>query len=800
MSTFNLGVVAPTHKGVYSENIAYKARNIVSYNGGAYMAKKDCQGVSPENTEYWGLMAEAGQGTPIVYNGTLSGLQSDSAVDKTKVYLISNENDTNYFGHMAYWNGSTWVDGGEYQEKEIQDKSVTPNKTNFLQLKDNLWYFENKDEHVTYDKETGFTHFNGPSGRVKFLNIFLEAGIYYFNSFHSDFTGNMSIWFPDGSSKLIVGAGKTTIEVKEAGICSIAVEPFSVSEKRGQFYFGRNEYINRFVKAQFTNESLVLNEGNIPDKLIGLEMLNDDLYNSIKKPNKLYSNEILVTNNHENLTYTSFATGFFLINKNIIESGSFLSRMIFYGMVNREISFYLVHKISSNGYEIIGEMYQTRIGSDNRSEFVFDLDLSNYDDVYLVTNNCSYSTSFGKNAVGFNNVSLSENIFTEGSKHGDWEMYVDIFMNDYKTLDDVNYSEDIRVLNKKVSNVPRTVSSNYLKNLKTVVDEKFVTFNDDFSCTNSIISENGLVCTDYTKTHFKKGTAMDVAKIVARFRFSEDCEFGVYLGSVLGYVNTTEKILNLCTGYGQGNNIPNVSASEAVTFDFVIGHEYVIELIKDAGNYRLKLIDFVTMQEVSLDFTLCTGSGTGGVVTFSGNILCTGFKYCLPHFSYAKVLFLGDSVTQGVGVESDLTKRYCYQLMTKYFGNDGVISGFAGNTTVQGLVRLNEILKLGYEFEYVIVFFGLNDMRNGGSVENWKTNITNLRERIIEAGSKPIVCVPQLLSGSYIASFEEARDFVIAQNWDCIRFDLTNQTGLHPNQVGHTEMYEIACKSLDMII
>ncbi len=128
MSTFNLGVVAPTHKGVYNVNTAYKARNIVSYNGGAYMAKQDCQGVNPENAEYWGLLAEAGQGTPIVYNGSFSSLQSDSVADKTKVYLISDENDTNYFGHIVFWNGSTWVDGGEYAG--ILDQSIELEKLN----------------------------------------------------------------------------------------------------------------------------------------------------------------------------------------------------------------------------------------------------------------------------------------------------------------------------------------------------------------------------------------------------------------------------------------------------------------------------------------------------------------------------------------------------------------------------------------------------------------------------------------------------------------------------------------------
>ena len=144
MSVYNLGVVAPTHKGAYNASTAYKARNIVSFNGGAYMAKQDCQGIAPGDENYWGLLAEAGQGAPLAYDGTLNALQSDTSANKTQIYLISSESDTSYFGHIVFWNGTTWVDGGEYGGK-IEDGSINYFKTNFIKSIENVNILNTKD-------------------------------------------------------------------------------------------------------------------------------------------------------------------------------------------------------------------------------------------------------------------------------------------------------------------------------------------------------------------------------------------------------------------------------------------------------------------------------------------------------------------------------------------------------------------------------------------------------------------------------------------------------------------------------
>lgn len=130
MSVFNLGVVAPTHKGVYNSSTTYKARNIVTYNGGSYMAKQDCQGVSPENNDCWGLLAKEGNGNPSIYNGTFSTLKTDNSADKSKIYLIGSASDTVHYGHIAFWNGNDWVDSGEYAG--VKDGSITESKTNFI--------------------------------------------------------------------------------------------------------------------------------------------------------------------------------------------------------------------------------------------------------------------------------------------------------------------------------------------------------------------------------------------------------------------------------------------------------------------------------------------------------------------------------------------------------------------------------------------------------------------------------------------------------------------------------------------
>lgn len=61
MTTKILGKVAITPKGEYSNATTYQSLDLITYNGGSYLALKETTGNLPTNNEYWQLIAEKGK-------------------------------------------------------------------------------------------------------------------------------------------------------------------------------------------------------------------------------------------------------------------------------------------------------------------------------------------------------------------------------------------------------------------------------------------------------------------------------------------------------------------------------------------------------------------------------------------------------------------------------------------------------------------------------------------------------------------------------------------------------------------
>ena len=61
MATKILGKVAITPKGEYSNATTYQNLDLITYQGGSYLALKETIGNLPTNNEYWQLIAEKGQ-------------------------------------------------------------------------------------------------------------------------------------------------------------------------------------------------------------------------------------------------------------------------------------------------------------------------------------------------------------------------------------------------------------------------------------------------------------------------------------------------------------------------------------------------------------------------------------------------------------------------------------------------------------------------------------------------------------------------------------------------------------------
>lgn len=88
-------------------------------------------------------VTNAVSGSPLVASST-SGMS-----DTTRVYVNTTD------GHWYYYNGSVWTDGGVYQSTEISNLSITPYKTKFFDLTNNLLIPELCLLGKTINKSTG---------------------------------------------------------------------------------------------------------------------------------------------------------------------------------------------------------------------------------------------------------------------------------------------------------------------------------------------------------------------------------------------------------------------------------------------------------------------------------------------------------------------------------------------------------------------------------------------------------------------------------------------------------------------
>lgn len=164
-----------------------------------------------------------------------------------------------------------------------------------------------------------------------------------------------------------------------------------------------------------------------------------------------------------------------------------------------------------------------------------------------------------------------------------------------------------------------------------------------------------------------------------------------------------------------------------------------------------------------------------------------------------KIVTLGDSLTEGYGVEEE--DNYPSQLEKKLIG-DGleveiINKGVSGDTTEDTLMRIDEIVDI--EPDIVILAIGSNDALRALSVEKAKKNIINIIEKLEEHNVKILFCgmrLPPVRGFKYSREFKEM--FIkISEDYDvvfmpyflgdvAIRADLNIDDGIHPNKEGYT--------------
>ena len=180
-----------------------------------------------------------------------------------------------------------------------------------------------------------------------------------------------------------------------------------------------------------------------------------------------------------------------------------------------------------------------------------------------------------------------------------------------------------------------------------------------------------------------------------------------------------------------------------------------------------------------------------------------------------RILFFGDSLTAGYGIDPDFA--YPALIQEKIRQEDlqviAVNAGLSGETSAGGLRRINWLMKK--RIDYLILALGANDGLRGLDAESTATNLQSIisavREkfpdiRIIIAGMK----VPPNMGPRYTSQFEPIFARLAEEN-DAVLIpfllegvaaipELNLPDGIHPNEEGHRVIAETVWKYLEPLI
>lgn len=170
-----------------------------------------------------------------------------------------------------------------------------------------------------------------------------------------------------------------------------------------------------------------------------------------------------------------------------------------------------------------------------------------------------------------------------------------------------------------------------------------------------------------------------------------------------------------------------------------------------------------------------------------------------------KIIFLGDSLTEGYGV--DITSTYTHLLqdkITKENLNWKVVNaGISGSTTASAKGRISWILKDKLKPSLVVIILGANDGLRGHKIPSIKKNLKESIELIKNEKIEIIlgeVWVPPNYGKEYSEDFKKMFAELAKESKVTLmpfllkevagKPDLNLADGIHPNEKGHQVVYE----------
>jgi len=179
---------------------------------------------------------------------------------------------------------------------------------------------------------------------------------------------------------------------------------------------------------------------------------------------------------------------------------------------------------------------------------------------------------------------------------------------------------------------------------------------------------------------------------------------------------------------------------------------------------------------------------------------------------YRTVVAFGDSIVEGYGVREGWPEMLQRSLSIKFPGVRVINAGHSGDTAKQGLARVEKSV-ISNRPDLVLVSFGLNDMKDGVRVVDFKGALTEIVARLENAGSEVVLMTTTRLqrgAGLFTkfdpAPFNEAIRGVAVDTGVRI-IDVIEETGnintpeylldaAHPNAEGYRKLAGIIEKGL----
>ncbi len=190
------------------------------------------------------------------------------------------------------------------------------------------------------------------------------------------------------------------------------------------------------------------------------------------------------------------------------------------------------------------------------------------------------------------------------------------------------------------------------------------------------------------------------------------------------------------------------------------------------------------------------------------NTLRTGFE----SGKYRTIVALGDSIVEGYGVREGWPEMLARSLSASFPDVRVINAGRSGDTAGQGFSRLDDDV-LSHNPDLVLVSFGLNDMKNGHTAEQFRQDLAKVVGRISAQGATVVLLTTTRLQkgAGMVARFNPApfNDTIraLAAKTGAGLIDVNKEAGglntpkylldaAHPNTEGYRELARIIEKGL----